>query len=271
MNKKDLIIQLVKTSFKLRYNNSFLGLIWVFLKPFINFLVQYFVWTTIFQNTEEFYAVKLMLGIILWTFLNEGMIFGMNGLLEKAGVILKINFPRYTAIIASTLMAVVNFVINILLFFIIFGIYNFTRNGVIISNFSFAGFGIAVTGVLLSLIAFYVICLGVSYFLSIIVVRFRDLQNILELFFSITMWLTPVVISKSFLIAGHPDNVNSLYYKILDKNPVGWIIDFARNAVIYGKLDGYQNVLAVIFFSLILVYVGSIYFSKRVKYVAEYF
>jgi len=271
MNTKDLITQLVKTSFKLRYNNSFLGFIWVFIKPFVSFLVNYIVWTTLFQIKEEYFALKLMLGIMMWTFLNEGIIFGMNGLLDKAGIILKVNFPRYTAIIASTLMSVINFVINIILFMIIFGIYNFTTSGVIMNGFDIIGILIALTGIFISMITTYLICLSLSYFLSIIVIRVRDLQHILELFFSIAFWFTPILVSAELVLASNPDNVNSLYYKVLINNPFGWIIDFARNSVIYGNFNGIDKVLWVLLVVTILSILGSYYFERKVKTVAEYF
>lgn len=271
MYTKDLITQLVKTSFKLRYNNSILGFVWVFIKPFVTFLVNYIVWTTLFQNKEDHFAMKLMLGIMMWTFVNEGIIFGMNGLLDKAGIILKVNFPRYTAIIASTLMSVINFIINIILFFIIFSVYNISTNGVLIPGFSISGVLIAIFGLFLSMVTTYLFCLGVSYFLSIVVVRVRDLQHILELFFAIAFWFTPVLVSGSLILASNPANVNSPYYIILMNNPIGWIIDFARNTVIFGNFNGIDKVLWVLACVIILSILGSYYFERKVKTVAEYF
>lgn len=259
-------MQLVKTSFKLRYNNSFLGFIWVFIKPFVNFLVNYLVWTTLFPNREEFFALKLMLGIMLWTFLNEGVIFGMNGLLDKAGVILKVNFPRYTAIIASTLMSAVNFLVNIVLFFVIFAIYNISTGGNIIGDITLNGTVISLLGIIFSACTIYTICLAVSYFLSIIVIRFRDLQHILELFFSIAFWFTPVLVTTAVI-----SDKTSLYYKIIDNNPIGWILDFARNTVIYSNFDGLLNVVLVLFIAVVVSFLGSYYFERKVKSVAEYF
>jgi len=41
----DLLKELVKTRFKLRYNNSILGFIWVLMKPLLNFLILYTIFT----------------------------------------------------------------------------------------------------------------------------------------------------------------------------------------------------------------------------------
>jgi ABC-2 type transport system permease protein len=271
MNTKDLIVQLVKTSFKLRYNNSFLGFIWVFIKPFVNFLVNYLVWTTLFPNKEEYFAIRLMLGIMIWSFFQEAILFGMNGLLDKAGIILKVNFPRYTAIIASTLMAAVNFVINIFLFFIIFGIYNLTTTGALMSSSPIVSSVVGILGLLLSMVTIYMLTLGASYFFSIIVVKVRDMINIMEIFFSIAYWFTPVLVTAKLIEKSNPDSVNSLYYKILVNNPIGWIIDFARNTIIFSNYDGLYHVLGLLLVGIIITFIGSYYFERKVKAVAEYF
>jgi len=242
-NTKDLLFELVRTSFKLRYNNSILGFLWVLLKPFLTFLILYFVWTS-FSGSKDYYPVKLMLGILLFNFLNEGIIFGMNGLLDKAGIILKVNFKRHIAVIASTLMAVINLVINMVLFTVIFVIYVMTSlanqrgmNGFESIVFevnklgnNLGGFGISILYFILLVSILYVFILGASFFLSIIIIRLRDLQHIFELFFTLLFWATPIVYQLS-------DIIQKPFGKIVALNPLGFLIESARQTLIYNNIS----------------------------------
>ena len=94
-NHRDLLFELIRTNFKLRYNNSILGFLWVLMKPFLYFLMLFIVFTA-FRGGEVSaqYGANLLLGIIVYTLVNEGIIFGMHALTDLAGVILKVNFPR---------------------------------------------------------------------------------------------------------------------------------------------------------------------------------
>ncbi|MEI6462376.1 MAG: ABC transporter permease [bacterium] len=276
-NTKDLLLELVRTSFKLRYNNSVLGFVWVLLKPFLTFLILYFVWTS-FSGSKDYYPVKLMLGIVLFNFVNEGIIFGMNGLLDKAGIILKVNFKRHIAVIASTLMAVINLVINMVLFTIIFVIYVCTGlardrgiSGIdslalevnkFVGNFGHVGLCILYFVILVSVI--YMFILGASFFLSILIVRLRDLQHIFELVFTLLFWATPIVYQLK-------DIITTPFGKFVALNPLGFVINSAREALIYNNISNLNVSLIMLVISVVLLVLGYNFFLKKVKRVAEYF
>ena len=53
-NHRDLLVELIRTNFKLRYNNSILGFFWVLMKPFLYFLMLFVVFTA-FRGGEDVY------------------------------------------------------------------------------------------------------------------------------------------------------------------------------------------------------------------------
>ena len=97
-NDIDLYKQLVKTIFKMRYKGSILGFLWVLLKPFFMFLILYVIFSATAGAagglTSRQYAVYLLSGLIIYTFFNEGFTWGMNSIMDRADLILKINFKR---------------------------------------------------------------------------------------------------------------------------------------------------------------------------------
>ena len=90
-NYLELLREFIKTDFKLRYKNSYLGIIWIILKPLATFSVIYVVWSNIMVMDAD-YKMGLLLGIMLMSFFNEGVMMGLGALMAKSGVILKIKF-----------------------------------------------------------------------------------------------------------------------------------------------------------------------------------
>ena len=64
-----ILLELVKTDFKLRYQGSFLGILWSVLKPLLLFLVMYLVFVKFLKFTDgtKTYPIVSLLGIALTT------------------------------------------------------------------------------------------------------------------------------------------------------------------------------------------------------------
>lgn len=252
-NKIDLLSELVKTSFKMRYQNSALGVLWVLIKPYSQFLVQYVVWTRITNFQIPNYQLYLLLGIIMFTFFNELIILGQMSLLDRAHIILKVSFPRQIAIFSALISAFINLAINMVFFIIIALINNVT-----ITPFSIIYF------IFLSIILF-IFGVGISFFTSIATIKLRDLKNVFELGMFLLQWLTPIFYSiSSNLVEGSVSNY-------IAANPLGIIINQARAAFgIYGQLN-IPLMFAYLIASIIVFVVGWSYFTVKVREIAEYF
>ena len=90
-NYIELLSQFISTDFKLRYKNSYLGIVWIILKPLAMFGVIYLIWSNIFKMDES-YKMGLLLGIIIMNTFSEAVLMGLTSLMSKAGIILKIKF-----------------------------------------------------------------------------------------------------------------------------------------------------------------------------------
>jgi ABC-type polysaccharide/polyol phosphate export permease len=248
----DLLKELVKTRFKLRYNNSVLGFVWVLMKPFLNFLILYFIFTAFRGGVHDStYAANLFSGLIIFYFFQEGVVYGMNSLVDMAGIILKINFPRQIALTSSLLMAVINFIIN---FFVI----------IIITLWS--GFIPEIVGFLyFSYIIFIIFGLiyGISLFMSIIFVKVRDLTNIMDLFFQLLFWASGIFYNL--------DEMGGNTGAIIRLNPIAIMIDAARKAFIHGQITQVPTILLISIITVIMIIFGHKFFNKNIRKIAEFF
>lgn len=252
-NKFDLLEQLIRTNFKMRYQNSVLGIIWVVIKPYLTFAVLYVVWTKLRgEDIIDFYSIYLLTGIVFYTYINELIIFGMNSILDLKNIILKVNFPRQIALVSSLSNAAINLLINF---------------GFIIFVALIVGVDIQLSGLIyfifIASIAF-VWAIAIASFSSIFLVKFRDLKNIADLGLYLLYWLTPIFyVVESFQLTGTITDLIKL-------NPIGIMINQIRSGFnIYGEIN-IELMLIFLSCGLLANIFGWLFFKGRVKRVAEF-
>ena len=106
-----LLRELVRTDFKIRYQNSILGYVWSLLRPLLLFVILYFVFTKFLKvgNGVPHYPVYLLLGLLFWNFFVEATSGSVTAIVSKGDLIRKINFPKYVIILSVILGALINF------------------------------------------------------------------------------------------------------------------------------------------------------------------
>lgn len=254
-NDIDLYKQFVKTIFKMRYKGSLLGFFWVLLKPFFMFIILYVVFSAISGQvgnlTSRQYAVYLLSGLVIYTFFNEGITWGMGSIMERADLILKINFKRDIVVISSLTMSLINFGINLLIIAVIGTLLDI--------QFSVIG----VSYILLIGLVMFLAMYGIAFFTSIWMVYVRDLAHITELGLQLMFYASAVF----FPIEMVPER----YRFIVEYNPIAIYIQSVREALTYQNIVNLDVVLGSLVVAIILVVVGNIYFKHNVKRVAEHF
>lgn len=252
-----LLKQLVKTDFKLRYQNSVLGYMWSLLRPLALFAILYVIFARFLKvgETIPHYPVYLLLGIVLWNFFAEVTTSSVGAIVSKGELMRKINFPRYVIVLAGSFSALINLLLNLLVvagFMVI--------NGIHIGASAF--FAPLLIGEL------FVFALAVAFFLSAAFVRFRDISYIWEVLIQGAFYATPILYPLSLIPASAA--------KILMLNPVAQIIQDSRQVLIttdtttLAEIYGNRWVRIIpIGITLALVAVAAVYFRSRSRYFAE--
>lgn len=254
-----LLRELVVTDFKLRYQGSVLGYAWSLLKPLFLFAIMYVVFGVLVRlGTVEHYPVYLLLGIVLWTFFAEATNQGMQSIVARGDLLRKISFPKYILVISTTISALINLMLNL----VIVGIFMFA-NGVKI------GPGALVFPVYV--VEIYAFALGLAFLLSSLNVKYRDTSHIWEIVMQAAFYATPVIYPLAIVIAK-----SSQIAQLLVMNPVAQAIQDARYALITQQTETVQTLfgswvytmipLAVVVATLL---VGAFYFKSKSKTFAE--
>lgn len=254
MKKKDknILNQFIKQDFKKRYQGSVLGIIWVLLKPLAIFTILYLVFSFRFSAGKPHFSIHLLIGIMIYTLFSESTKYGLNALLSKSGIILKINFNRILTIYSGMINSLITFVFNmlVLIVFIIFERVPFHL--------------ISIPVMLISIIIFTLFNIGISFFLSILKITFRDISNIWDIVLRMGFYATPIFIPMDY----YPPSIR----KFVAANPVAVMMNINREAILYGEIRmDLKYIIFAISFSLVLFVLGIIFFKFKANKVAEYF
>jgi len=254
-----LLRELVITDFKLRYQGSVLGYAWSLLKPLFLFAIMYVVFGVLIKlGSIEHYAVYLLFGIVLWTFFSEATNQGMMSIVGRGDLIRKISFPKYIIVLSTTISALINLTLNLIIVAILM-----IFNGVDIH---------ASIGMLpVYIVEIYLFALGLAFFLATLNVKYRDTSHIWEIIMQAAFYATPIIYPLSLVI-----EKSTLAAQVLLLNPVAQAIQDARYSLIThetitpGSLSNDTLLIVVPFIIVAIVFVGGIlYFKKNSKYFAE--
>lgn len=254
-----LLRELVVTDFKLRYQGSVLGYAWSLLKPLFLFAIMYAVFGILVKlGSIEHYAVYLLFGIVLWTFFAEATNQGLSSITGRGDLLRKISFPKYIIVLSTTISALVNLFINLIIvaiFMIINGVH--LHSSVLMLPFYIA--------------ELYVLALGLAFFLSAINVKYRDTGHIWEIIMQAAFYATPIIYPLSIVLIK-----SDFAAKLLLMSPVAQAIQDARYSLITHDTITVANLfkngwylLIPIAVTLIVFIFGSLYFKKNSKYFAE--
>jgi len=255
-----LLKQLVKTDFKLRYQNSVLGYLWSLLKPLALFTILYIIFAKFLRLGAQIpnFSIYLLLGIVLWGFFGEITNGSVMSIVGKGDLLRKLNFPRYNIVLAGSFSALINLFFNLLVVSI-FMIYK----GVPIKPDALLFLPI--------IIELYMFSLALAFSLSALYVKFRDVNFIWEVIMQGAFYATPILYPLSLIADKH-----KFAAQLLILNPLAQIIQDARYILVTDKTltisSLYGNSFArliPIFVTLLIVIASSIYFRKRSKYFAE--
>lgn len=254
-----LLRELVVTDFKLRYQGSVLGYAWSLLKPLFLFAIMYVVFGLLVKlGSVEHYAVYLLLGIVLWTFFSEATNQGLSSIINRGDIIRKISFPKYIIVLSTTISALINLTLNLVIVAVLM-----VLNGVSLGP---------VAGLLpLYILEIYILALGLAFFLSALNVKYRDTAHIWEIIMQAAFYATPVIYPLSLVILK-----SELAAKLILLNPVAQAIQDARyvlvthESVTISLLYGSPLFMLIPLVIVLIIFFGGIaYFNKNSKHFAE--
>ncbi len=245
---RDLILRLAWSEFKLRYKNSALGFLWSLLDPLLMLVVLYFVFTNLMRIQVEHYQLFLLLGIVLWNFLDRGTSMSIWGIVGKPSLVQKVYFPRDILVISTCIMALMMTVLEFVVFIIFMAVFQ------VMPGLTIAYFPI--------IFAFQLfIVLGLSLALAALNVYFRDVQFIWKVIMQIGFFATPII----YPITIFPENVRWMVMI----NPMAQIITIMRDCILYRTGPEASSLAYLAVCSVLFLLAGYLVFDRLEPKFAE--
>ncbi len=248
---RELVYFLTWRDIKVRYKQSVLGILWAILKPFMAMVV----FTIFFGNFAKIpsdgvpYPIFSYTATLPWELFAAALGVASRSMVSNSNMISKIYFPRMIIPLASVMSSVVDFFIGFTILIGMMIFYKVTPT-------------IAILWLPLLILLALVTALGVGFWSSALMVRYRDVGYIMPFIANLWMYLTPVVYPSSMI----PEKWRLLYAL----NPMTGVVEGFR----YALLGTTQSVNAgmILVSSLIAVVVlitGMFYFRRMEKQFAD--
>ncbi len=258
VRNRAILSELVRADFKVRYQGSVLGYAWSLLRPLFLFLTLYVIFVYVFPigNAVEHFPVYLLTGVIFWNFFSEATTIGLLSVVSRGDLIRKINIPKYLLVISNALSALINFGFGMIV------IFAFALISGVKPSFEWL--------LIIPLVAeMFILAIGISFLLSSLYVKFRDISYIWEVFLQIGFYASAII----FPIMSVVEPLRKWFFI----NPVSQIIQDARyvmathtSATIWSTVGVTWIRMIIPFFIIItIVVVGGIVFRQRSKTFAE--
>ncbi|MBN1046681.1 ABC transporter permease [Clostridium botulinum] len=253
-NNKTLIWNLSKNDFKTKYAGSYLGITWAFVQPIVTILVYWFVFEFGLKAGSPMegvpFVVWLVSGIIPWFFFQEALLNATNCMLEYSYLVKKVVFKISILPIVKVISALFVHFVFIGFLFIVAGIYGFypSKYSIQLIYYSFCTFFMV---------------LAISYATSAIVIFFKDLGQIINIFLQVGMWMTPIMWSYTIV----PRN----FQWIVKLNPMYYIVEGYRDTFI-NKVWFFQRYFQTVYFWVIILglfILGTVIFKKLKPHFAD--
>ncbi len=218
VKNKKLLVTLSVADFKEQYLGSYLGVVWAILRPLLFIGVMWFVFGFGFKSKPiddgTPFILLLLCGMIPWFFFADALKKSMKAIVSNSFLVKKVAFRVSVLPLVKVLSSLYIHMVFICILLAIFLAYGYTPT------------------IYWLQIPYFMLCmifllLGLGWLTSAIRVFIKDVGEVIGVIIQFGFWLTPIFWSI--------DIIPEKYQSIIKLNPMFYIIDGYRNALIYQK------------------------------------
>lgn len=252
---KNLLKELTLKNVKLKYRNSWLGILWSFIQPLLNMIVLSVVFGGIFGRHNKYivcYPVFIFTGRLLFSFFTSSTKQSMTAFRRNAGIIKKVYVPKYMYPLSSIFSNFVTFAISILCLICVWIFFKATGMQ--------GGSGLEITPyALLCVVPMFLLLIfstGVGLILSVVAVYFRDIEYIWDVLTTLLFYMVPIIyplqkITTDWIVV------------VIKLNPLYSMIELFRQCVLYGYIMSGKLLLYAAVVSFATLAVGILFFHWK--------
>lgn len=259
---RELIAVLAWKNIIVRYKQSYMGILWVVLKPIVLVLIFMVLRSIIGIDSGDIpYPVLTFAAITIWIFFQESTSEGVSSVVGNANLIRKIYFPREIFPLTGVITKLVELTISL---FILAGLM--------------AWYGISPTWQILwvPLLVLYAMlaALSIAFIGAALNVYYRDIATALPVLLALMMYMSPVIyplvlVKDKLLVQQAAGEWSSTLYTLFTLNPLAGLIDGFQNVTLRGLPPDAVAILPGLILTLTLLPLSYLYFKRAESYFAD--
>jgi len=242
-NRIERIWKLAQVSFKKRYYNDRLGLLWALINPAFQIAVYYVVFTHIFDRMsgEENFAIYIFAALTIWLPFNQGAVMGMRTLVGNRHLIQNIQFNHIDLFLSSTISIFMGLMFNTAIYLLVCLLFGLPL-------------GIDLWFLLVIYANLFIILMGTSMLLATIKVYLEDITHLWSIIMLVGFWSSGIFFSADMIL--------DFFYPMIYLNPFVGMIDNMRRVTMWGMKPSYTYALFN-FINGLIIYATGYFFFKR--------
>ncbi len=249
---RELLYFLTWKQIKTKYKQTSIGIGWAILQPLVTTLIfatlLYSGGNPAFRTPEGIDPFAfLFAGLMLWTFFSTALNGASMSMISNSTMITKIYFPRILLPLSLTIAGLLDYAIAWAIFLVIVIV-----SGTTLSLWMFF--------ILVPLVLAFLLAAGLSFWLSAMSAKYRDVQYIVPFFITVLLFVSPIL---------YPPTVIQNQKWLLYINPLSGIMQ-AQRFFIFGtpSMDWVMLGSAAIL-TLSIFFVGLLYFKAYERRLAD--
>ncbi len=249
---RDLLYNLIVRDLKVRYKNSFFGVIWSWLNPLLMMLIFTFVFGVLWTRDEmDNYHIFFLSALLPWNFFSAAIMGGTPSIVNHGYLIKKVYFPRVILPISFVISNMINFLIALPVFFVL----------AIVSEHRITAWALLVP---LPILVETTFAIGMVLVLSTLEVFYRDTHMLMDVGMQAWFFLTPVI----YPIAQLPETVTVLGYTfdtvvwLRRLNPMASIINTYHDLLYYGRPTAPDFMARTVVTAVLVLIFGYWFFNR---------
>jgi lipopolysaccharide transport system permease protein len=247
---RELLYFFVWRDVKVKYKQTYLGILWAILQPALLMCIFYFVFSRALNiQVGMNYFVYTLSGLTLWGLFSSGITNSTESLVSHSSIIRKIYFPKLLIPLSSLFAALVDFFFAFILLLVFLIILR--------QKVSFTALYLFPAGIVLAFVASF----SVGTLLSSFNVKYRDLRYLLPFVIQVLLFGSQIVYAIAFI---KPSWLKPLLYI----NPLNGALELFRAPFKQNEL--YMPGILISGVSTgILLLLGLYYFKKTEVHIAD--
>lgn len=248
---RELFFFLALRDILVRYKQTVIGITWALARPLLIMLIFTLVFSKLAKLPSEGvpYPLLVFAALLPWQFFSSAFSGAGDSLINNAGMISKVYFPRLVIPASALIVSFVDFLISLVILAGLMIWYGFAPTLHIFALPFFV------------LVAFAA-AMGTGLWIAALNVKYRDFRIIVPFVVQLGLYISPVGFSSSIV----PEQWRLLY----SINPMVGVIDGFRWAILGGNTQLYwPGFLLSLFLILMILASGIYYFRKTEKTFAD--